>query len=145
MYGDQSLSLATVPFWAADFRCGRTSVLDEDREGRPKTATNEKMVKKVHQIVNADRRLKVHEIAEAAGISDEHVHSILHEHLGMRKLSARWVPHLLNYDQKAVRKDISQVCLDLFNQNKKEFLLRFITVDVTCIHYYTPETKTKRR
>lgn len=145
VYGDQSPSLSTVQFWAADFKRGRTSVFDEEREGRPKTATNEEMVKKVHKIVNADRRLKLHEIAEAVGISSERVYSILHEQLGMKKLSARWVPHLLNYDQKAVRQDISQECLDLFKRNKKDFLRRFVTVDETWIHYFTPETKVQSK
>ncbi|KAG5334155.1 SETMR methyltransferase, partial [Acromyrmex heyeri] len=45
--------------------------------------------------------------------------------LGMKKLSARWVPRLLTVDHKRDR----------------EFLRRFITVDETWIHYFTPETK----
>uniref|UniRef100_T1ICU8 Uncharacterized protein n=1 Tax=Rhodnius prolixus TaxID=13249 RepID=T1ICU8_RHOPR len=39
-----------------------------------------------------DRRVKVREIASAVGISNERVHNILHLHLDMTKLSARWVP-----------------------------------------------------
>lgn len=145
VYGEESPSFTTVKIWTADFKRGRTSVFDEERSGRPKTATNEEMIKKVYKIVNSDRRLKVHEIAEAAGISDDRVHSILHEHLGMRKLSARWVPHLLSFDQKQVRWDLSEECLDLFNRNKKEFLRRFVTVDETWVHYYTPETKVQSK
>jgi len=50
-----------------------------------------------------DRRAKVCEIANAVGISSERVHNILHQHLNMRKLSARWVPRLLTVDQKRNR------------------------------------------
>ena len=58
-----------------------------------------------------DRRLKVYEIAETVGISEEKVRHILHEELGMRKLCARWVPHLLNADHKQTRCRLSQQCL----------------------------------
>ena len=36
---------------------------------------------------------------------------------------------------------ISQACLDRFQQNKMDFKRRFITVDETWIHHYTPERK----
>lgn len=32
-------------------------------------------------------------------------------------------------------------CLDLFKRNPNQFLRRFVTVDETWIHHYTPETK----
>jgi len=35
----------------------------------------------------------------------------------------------------------SKHCLDMFKRNPKEFLRRFVTVDETWIHHYTPETK----
>ncbi|EFN85940.1 hypothetical protein EAI_07863, partial [Harpegnathos saltator] len=62
----------------------------------------------------------------------------------LNKLCARWVPHLLTIEQKRLRMRISQACLAHFNrfkQNKMDFKLRFITVDETWIHHYTPERK----
>ena len=59
----------------------------------------------------------------------------------MRKLSARWVPRLLTPDNKRNRETTSEQCLTLFKRNPKEFLRRFVTVDETRIHWYTPETK----
>ena len=85
--------------------------------------------------------MKVREIAEIVGISDERVRNILHEHLNKKKLSARWVPRLLTIDQKRTRVTTSEAGLAMFKLNKKEFLRRFITVDETWIHHYTPETK----
>jgi len=74
-------------------------------------------------------------------MSKDRVGHILHEIFGMRKLSARWVPRLLTPDNKRNPETTSEQCLTLFNRNLKEFLRRFVTVDETWIHWYTPETK----
>lgn len=141
VYGDSSPSMATVKNWFNEFQRGRTSVFDDPRPGAPKTATTEENVKKINNLVLADRRLKVREIADIVGISKDRVGNILHEILGMRKLSARWVPRLLTPENKRNRETISEQCLALFQRNPKEFLRRFVTVDETWIHWYTPETK----
>jgi hypothetical protein len=36
---------------------------------------------------------------------------------------------------------ISEQCLERFNKNKTDFFRRFITMDETWIHHYTPESK----
>ena len=102
--------------------------------GAPKTATTEDKVKKVHDLVLADRRLKVREIAETVGISKDCMGHILHEILNMRKLSARWVLRVLTPDNKRNRETTSEQCLTLFKRNPKEFLRSFVTVDETWIH-----------
>lgn len=66
--------------------------------------------------------------------------SILYEHLGMRKLCSKWVTRLLTVDQKQQRVDDSEHCLDLFKRNKKDFFMRYVTMDETWIHHYTPES-----
>ena len=81
------------------------------------------------------------EIAETVGISKDRVGHILHEILGMRKLSMRWVPRLLTLDNNRNRETTSEQCLTLFKRNSKEFLCRFMTVNEKLIHWYTPETK----
>lgn len=141
VYGDSAPSFTTVKFWAAEFKRGRISLADDERSGRPKTATASDNIKKIHQMVLDDRRMKVREIEEALGISKERICHILNEELGMRKLSARWVPRLLTLDQKRIRMNISKALLTRFKQNEPDFLQRFITVDETWIHHYTPETK----
>ncbi|XP_041675682.1 uncharacterized protein LOC121530531 [Drosophila eugracilis] len=64
------------------------------------TANTENHPTKTDDLVLASRRLKIREIAETVGISKDRVGHILHEILGMRKLSARWVPRLLTPDNK---------------------------------------------
>ena len=52
-------------------------------------AIDEEMCKKVRDLVFADRRIQVEEISQALGISHGSVSTILHDRLGMRKLTAR--------------------------------------------------------
>src|SRR5438034_6852539 len=58
----------------------------------------------------------------------------------MRKLLSKWVPRLLTVDQKQQRVDDSERCLKLFQRNKKSFFMRYVTMDETWIHHYTPES-----
>jgi histone-lysine N-methyltransferase SETMAR len=107
VYGDSSPSFSTIKKWAAEFKRGRTSLEDDPREGRPKSATTPKIMEQVHDKVLDDRRMKVHEITETMGISKERAEYILHKELDMKKLCARWVPRLLTADQKRTRMKIS--------------------------------------
>lgn len=141
VYGDSSPSFTTVKFWAAEFKRGRTSLGDEERSGRPRTATTDENIAQVHQMVLDDRRIKVRELAEVMKMSKERICNILTEELGMRKLSARWVPRLLTVDQKRTRMNISKAMLAMLRRCKSEFWRRLVTVDETWIHHYTPETK----
>ena len=85
--------------------------------------------------------MKVRELVEATGISHGTVISILHEQLGMKELSARWLSRLLTVDHKRDRVTISKQCLEMFQCNPDELLRRFITLDKIWIHYFTPKTK----
>ena len=99
VYGSSAPSCAQVKFWIGEFKRGRTSLEDEARSGRPLDATDEEMCKRVRDLVYSDRRIQVEEIAQALGISHGSVSTILHDRLGMRKLTARWVPKSLSDEQ----------------------------------------------
>jgi histone-lysine N-methyltransferase SETMAR len=114
VYGDSSPSFLRIKKWAAKFKCGHTSL--EDNQGHPKRATTPEIIEQVHDMVLDDQWMKVHEIAEAIGISKECIGYILHEELDMKKLCARWVPRLLTADQKRTRMKISEQCLERFNK-----------------------------
>jgi histone-lysine N-methyltransferase SETMAR len=68
VYGESSPSFSTIKKWAAEFKRGRTSLEDDPRGGRPKTATTPKIIEQVHNMVLDDRRMEVREIAETIGI-----------------------------------------------------------------------------
>lgn len=138
---DSSPSYTTVKRWVSEFKKGRTSTKDEPRPGRPVEVTTPEMTEKIHKIVLEDRRLKLSEIAEAVNISKERAGNILNNILGMHKLCARWVPRLLTPEQKLRRKIASSENLALYQRNPNEFLRRFVTMDETWVHHYTPESK----
>jgi len=98
VYKDHASSMTTIRYWFNEFKRGRTSVFDEERLGCPIEVTTKDMVNKIHDIVLADRQVKIREIADIVNISIERVQNILHEKLGMRKLSARRVPRLLTVE-----------------------------------------------
>ena len=83
-------------------------------------------------------------IAQALGISHGSVSTILHDRLGMRKLTARWVPKSISDEQMATRASVCSALLKRF-RFKDDFLLRLVTVHETWVHYYEPENKAQSR
>lgn len=138
VYKDHAPLMATVIYWTNEFKRGRTSVFDEER---PKELTDVEMFNKIRDIVLEDGQLKVNDIAKKVKISYERAENILHEHLGMRKLSDRWVPRVLTVDHKRDRVTTSKHCLELFQRNPTEFMRRYVTVDRTWIYYGLPEMR----
>ena len=98
------------------------------------------MYKKVRDLVYSDGRIQVEEIAQALGISLGSVSIILQDRLGMRKLTDRWVPKFLSDEQMTTRASECRALLKRF-RSKDDFLLRLVTVDETCVHYYEAENK----
>ena len=87
-----------------------------------------------------DRQLSVRVIAEETGSNKNAVHTIIREHLLMRKICAKLVPKNLSVEQKANRLDI---CQDLLGRLGIEpiFLHKVITGDESWVFDYDPETK----
>ena len=71
------------------FQRGDFETDDAARSGRPSTVSTPKVVDHVHDLVLADRRISAKTIAETLEISREHIGFIIHEQLGMQKLSAK--------------------------------------------------------
>ena len=139
-YWSSAPSYAQVKFWVGEFKCSRTSLEDEARSGRPLDATDEEMCKKVWDLVYSVRRIQVEEIAQALGISHGSVSTILHDPLGMRKLTARCVPKSLSDEQMATTASVCSALLKRF-RSKDDFLLHLLT----WVHYYEPENKAQSR
>ena len=77
------------------FESGVESIKNAPKSGRPKSASRKEIVSKIKEIIEGDARFTVRDIARKVGISLTTVHPILKKHLKFRKISARWVPHLL--------------------------------------------------
>ncbi|GFO36848.1 histone-lysine N-methyltransferase SETMAR [Plakobranchus ocellatus] len=96
---------------------GRTSLGDEPKSGRPKTSTNEENTTRVDELFRRDRRMKIREIALKLEIPKSTVHELVHDTLGYRNVSARWVPKMLTEDHKLQRVEISQLLLQRYQQD----------------------------
>ncbi|UYV61879.1 hypothetical protein LAZ67_1006929 [Cordylochernes scorpioides] len=138
---EEAPSYSTVEKWVAAFKLGRISTEDEHRTGRTVKSVTQENIDKIHDLFMLDRRMIVSQIEETLGIPKTTVDRIMREHLGLRKLSAHWVPKLLTPDQKAVRRKLSSDNLALFEANTEEFVNRFVTMDDTWAHHFTPESK----
>ena len=102
-YGNSAPSKTTICRQYAEFKCGRTDTEDAVRSGRPNEVVTPETIKKVHQIVFENRKLKLREIPDTLKISYGSVYAILHENLSLRKLLSKWVPRLLTVDHKRQR------------------------------------------
>ena len=89
----------------------------------------------------ADRRLKVKEVATEVGISEGSVFNILHDHLHLSKVSARWVPRNLQVQDRQQRMQLSSQLLELYRRDPEDFHLRLVTGDETWVHHWDPESK----
>ena len=94
---------------------------------------------RVRDLVYCGRRIQVEEIAQALGISHGSDSKILHDCLGMHKLTARWVLKSLSDEQMATRASVCSALLRF--RSKDDLLLRLMTIDETWVHYYEPENK----
>ena len=81
------------------------------------------------------------EIAAMINISHESAHSIITDHLGFRKICARWVPRLFTQNQKQWRMEICQRLLERYELEGDAFLHRIVTCDESWAHHYTLESK----
>ena len=92
VYGDSTLKYSTVAKWSAEFKRGWDSLKDDPRPGRPADVISQEMIDRVERLVLNNRRIKVAELASECGITNESVHTIIHEHLGMSKTSPGGYP-----------------------------------------------------
>ena len=137
------MSLLHHPMLSINFgrgKRGRMSLEDEARSGCPLNATDEEICKKVRDLIYSHMRIQVEKIAQALGISHGSVLTILHDRLGMRKLTVRWVHKSLSDEQMATRASVCSILLKHF-RSKDDFLLRLVTVVETSFHDYEPESK----
>ncbi len=111
-YGESCLSRARIFDWYKSFKDGRTSLENLPHDRRPATSINEENVEKVKKIVLENRRVTEREIASELNISNGSAHSIIHDVLGMRRVSARLVPKSSSYVSS---------CTRLFDQKQRKY------------------------
>ena len=126
-YGTSGPSTQTVYRWFKEYKRGSRAIEDAPRPGRPRDTITYENIHKVHQVILKNRRISVSEIAETTKISRSTVQRIIHNHLTMSKLSARWVPRMLTPQMKTVRQDVSTQLLERYRADPEKFKAQIIT------------------
>ena len=82
------------------------------------------------------RQISVHRVAYELGIPTTTVYEIMSNHLGMKKVSTRWIPKLLTPIQCANRLDCCQDLLQERGVNPYKYFDRTVTGDKIWVYYY---------
>ena len=127
-FGDDAMSITQIREWYNRFKDGSTSVDSEPCHSRPSTSWNDNVINQVWTLLMQDRRITVRELADKMGVSIGSVHTILTADLGLRRVSAKFVPKLLRMEEKQLRLEIAQDMLDCV-ESDSNFLNSVITGD----------------
>ena len=101
--GDSCMSRSQTFEWFGRFENGRTLTANNDRSGRPSTATTPSKVEQVRAAVNQDRRRTIHDLCAEVGIGYGSCQRILTEQLNMHQTVMKFVPRVLTQYQKDSR------------------------------------------
>ena len=115
------------------------------KSGRQKYAPRREIVSKIKEIIEGDARFTVRDIARQVGISLSTVRLILKEHMKVRRISARWVQHLLTDEQKMQRVKVAIKLLRMFPKYNKKQFANFVTGDETWVHNFEPVRKVSNK
>ena len=102
VYGDDCLSRARIHEWFTRFRHGREDINNDKHTGRPKSVITENSIKIVREFIKNEPKLSLKLMESELNISKTSIYRILTDHLGLRKVCARFVPHKLTDDQKSI-------------------------------------------
>ena len=117
VYGPKVLTYSTVQKWSKEFREGRMELEDAPRSGRPVSKNNEENIELVRSIIEEDPHSTYDDIEAETELSRGTIENIIHDHLKLRKITSRWVPHEMTPRQKQERVRICRENLDRFLRN----------------------------
>ena len=106
VYGDSCISKSAISKWVNRFKDGRYITKSDKRKGRPVTVSSEKKVAEIQEFILEDRIVTVENDAEHFGIPYDTAQDRTSNTLGMRRVSARWVPLLLLPEQMGKSQDV---------------------------------------
>ncbi|XP_068246832.1 protein GVQW3-like [Palaemon carinicauda] len=140
VFGEDAMGVTQIKEWFNQFKSGRASAESDQRSGRPQTARSAAVVERVRNLVMADRRSTVREIAQQIGMSKDSAHAILRDDLNMHRVAEKFVPRLLSPEQKDLRFQVEKYLLDTANTDP-QFLNTVITGDESWVYGYDPDIK----
>ena len=85
--------------------------------------------------------MSVKDIACCTGISEGSVQTILKKRLDLRKVCARWVPHLLTEEQKTQRFKCARELWKTYKGCNSRVISNLLTGDETWVHMFEPQRR----
>jgi len=136
-FGDNALGQKQTYEWIS-FKKGRNSVDDEESSGWPYTGTTTENMANVWEAIPENRRRTIYNVSSIVGLSYETCQRILPDEINMRCTAAKFVPRLLNSDQKEHR---VALCIELKEQaeNDPNFISTIVTGDEACVFGHDAE------
>ena len=101
--GDHASSYSTVARLVARFKEGREDLEDDERIGLPITMTTQANIEVVRAVIEANPFPTYDYIQAETSLCHGTINHIIYDCLKMRKITARWVPHLLSNQNRADR------------------------------------------
>ena len=95
--------------------------------------------------IQADDSITIRALRLATGLSHGTINNIIRYDLGLKKLSARWIPHFLTAEQKLKRVAVAKKILKDFGPNGQYRVTDIATGDETYIDLYCRPMKSKNR
>ena len=143
VYGAKCTTHKTILKWIGKFKRGQTELKDKVRCGRPNVTVNERNIARVEKAIRDSPNITIRALATMLGLSTKGIHTIIHNHLGLRKVCAKWVPHKLSAEQKAKRVRICTELLAEYGENGAKRVTDIITGDESWFYYYGIPNKLK--
>ena len=92
-------------------------------------------------MVKQNAQLSVKGIASCTGISEGSMLAILKKCLDLRKVCARWVPHLLTEEQKTQCLKCARELLKTYKGCNSRVISNWLTGDETWVHMFEPQRR----
>ena len=143
--GTTNFLFSSVTRWCKKIKSGVDSVEDAPHARRLKTATSQKIVEKVTNLVATDAIFTTRHIAKCVCMSVGAARLILSRDLKMRRISAKWIPHLVTKEQKLARVRIAKQLLKQFPIYNNRSFANIITCDETWAHFYESKRKIQNK
>lgn len=144
-FSEQAPSLATIYRWFKEFERKRDSVQHQKGAGRPPTAVTDKNVAAVKKLIEEDNKTTYAVIEHQLKIGSSAVRTIIHDHLHLKKVLTRFVPHHLSDFQKAERVRICHETLNFLNNGGHQIFSKIVTGDETYIPFFDVPTRQESR
>ena len=115
---DNAPSLLTVIRWFNKFRNGNENLEDKHRSGRPITETTPTNIDRIRKVIDNNPWSTYDDIEAETLLSRGTIQTIIHDHLKLKKITSRWVPHQLSEENRKERVRICKENLAKFKENK---------------------------